>query len=86
MPDKKLTRSSPNRMLAGVCGGLAEYFNVDPTLMRIAFIVLTFLTGGTWLLVYVAMAIVMPAPNLQPTLPPAAGPITRSEPPAGTGG
>ena len=38
-PPKRLTRSSHDKMVAGVCGGLAEYFNVDPTLVRIAAVV-----------------------------------------------
>ena len=38
---KKLFRSRHNRMLAGVCGGLAEYFNIDPTMMRVITIILT---------------------------------------------
>ena len=38
---KKLVRSRHNRMLAGVCGGLAEYFNIDPTMMRVITIILT---------------------------------------------
>ena len=37
---KKLFRSRTNRMLAGVCGGLAEYFNIDPTMMRVITIIL----------------------------------------------
>lgn len=37
---KKLFRSRHNRMLAGVCGGLAEYFNIDPTMMRVITIIL----------------------------------------------
>ncbi len=41
----KLTRSRKNRKVAGICGGFAEYFRLDPTLVRIIFIVLTLLTG-----------------------------------------
>ena len=47
MSDKRLYRSSVNYMLAGVCGGIGEYFNIDPTLIRLA-----------W--VYIIAAIVIP--------------------------
>jgi phage shock protein C len=46
-------------MIAGVCGGVAEYFNIDPTLVRLAF-VLVFLAGGAALLAYIIMWIVVP--------------------------
>jgi phage shock protein C len=56
---RKLYRSRTERMLAGVCGGLAQYFNVDATLMRVLFIVLAVL-GGAGLVIYVAMWIIVP--------------------------
>jgi len=46
-------------MIAGVCGGLAEYLNVDPTLIRLGFVLLTF-ASGTGILLYLVMAIVVP--------------------------
>lgn len=55
---KRLTKSN-DRMIWGVCGGLAEYFNVDPTLVRL-FFVLFGLAGGPGVLVYIVMAVVMP--------------------------
>jgi phage shock protein C len=55
----RLHRSATERVVAGVCGGLAEYLEVDPSLVRLAFIVGT-LWGGLGLLVYVVMAIVVP--------------------------
>jgi len=48
-----------NRMIAGVCGGIAEYLNVDPTLVRLGFVLLTF-ASGTGILLYLVMAIVVP--------------------------
>ncbi|MFZ4450981.1 PspC domain-containing protein [Salibacterium aidingense] len=58
---KKLVRSQSNRMLAGVCGGIADYFNVDPTLIRIVSVLLFFVTAGFPVLVaYIALAIIMP--------------------------
>jgi phage shock protein C len=56
---RKLYRSQTNRMVAGVCGGLAEYFNVDATLIRILFVVLT-VFGGAGLVLYLAMWILVP--------------------------
>jgi phage shock protein C len=41
--NKKLTRSQDNRWLAGVCGGLGEYFNIDPTIIRVLFVLFTML-------------------------------------------
>jgi len=46
-------------MLAGVCGGLAQYFNIDPTLVRVLFVVLAVL-GGSGLLIYLVLWIVVP--------------------------
>ena len=47
---KRLTRSRADRKIAGVCGGLAQYMNVDPTVIRIIFLVLLFLGGGGFLI------------------------------------
>ena len=57
--DKKLTKSSNNRMLCGVCAGLAEYFNVDPTVIRLLWVILTF-CGGSGILAYIIAAIIIP--------------------------
>ena len=56
---RKLYRSRTNRQVAGVCGGLAQYFNLDATLIRILFVVLAVL-GGSGLLLYAAMWIIVP--------------------------
>ncbi|HBG74632.1 MAG: PspC domain-containing protein [Chloroflexi bacterium GWB2_49_20] len=63
-PYKQLTRSNHSRMLAGVCGGLGEYLDVDPTILRLAFAFGFFATGGSVFLVYIVMAIVVPAEPL----------------------
>ncbi|MGN1275894.1 MAG: PspC domain-containing protein, partial [Floccifex sp.] len=55
--------SSQNRMLAGVCGGIGEYFNIDPTLIRLAWIVFI-LAGGSGILAYILAAIVIPDDSL----------------------
>ncbi len=58
---KKLYKSRTNKMLGGVCGGLAEYFGVDPTLMRVIYLILTLLTGVIFgVVVYVILAIIIP--------------------------
>ncbi len=65
MEQKKLTRST-NKILAGVCGGIAEYFAIDPTLVRILYAALSvFSAGFPGLLLYIIMMILMPQPNLE---------------------
>ena len=56
---KKLYRSRTDRKILGVCGGLAEYFNVDSTLVRVI-VVLVALLGGCGLLAYLVAALIMP--------------------------
>jgi phage shock protein C len=58
-PTRKLYRSKTNRKLAGVCGGLAQYFNIDATLIRVLFVLLAVL-GGSGLVLYLAMWIIVP--------------------------
>lgn len=57
--EKKLYRSRVNRKLAGVCGGIAEYFNVDPTIIRLVFVVLA-ICAGCGLLAYLLAWIIVP--------------------------
>ena len=56
---RRLYRSSTDQKIAGVCAGLAEYFRIDPTLVRLIFVFLA-LAGGPGLLIYIIMWIVMP--------------------------
>lgn len=56
---KRLFRSRSERMVAGVCGGLAEYFNIDPTIVRVLFVAMSLL-GGPGLILYIILAIVVP--------------------------
>ena len=56
---KTLHKSSANKMIAGVCGGIGEYFNIDPTLVRLGFVALSFMFGGG-VLVYILAAIIIP--------------------------
>lgn len=55
---KRLVRSKSNRMISGVCGGIGEYLNVDPTIIRLLAVVLGF--SGSGLFVYIVAAILMP--------------------------
>ena len=59
MNEKKLYKSSTDKKLAGVCGGIAEYFNIDSTLVRLGWVVFSLL-GGSGLLAYIIAAIIMP--------------------------
>ena len=57
---KKLYRSS-NRIMAGVCGGIAEYFDIDPTLIRVAYVVLSLFSAAfPGLLLYIILMILIP--------------------------
>lgn len=57
---KKLHRSS-NRVVAGVCGGIAEYFDIDPTLIRVLYAVLTFFSAAfPGIILYIILMILMP--------------------------
>ncbi len=64
MTMKKLYRSNTNRKLCGVCGGFAEYFDLDPTIMRLLVVILT-LFGGGGLLIYLICALVIPNNPIQ---------------------
>ncbi|WP_119327389.1 PspC domain-containing protein [Companilactobacillus musae] len=65
---KRITRSSTDRMLAGVCGGLGEYFGIDSTWIRLAFIFLTPLTYFLTIVVYVVCVFSFPEKrNIQET-------------------
>ncbi len=65
MPQKRLYRSRQDRMIAGICGGLGEYFNVDPTLIRLATAFLFLWTGGSVLLVYFIAWFIIPEEPVQ---------------------
>ena len=58
MSEKRLYRSRESRMLCGVCGGIAEYFNIDPTLIRLLFVL--FGLSGSGILAYIIAAIIIP--------------------------
>jgi phage shock protein C len=66
--ERRLYRSRDEKMIGGVCGGLAEYFNVDPTLVRLIWVIIT-LIGGAGVLLYIVLWLIMP---ISPPPPPAA--------------
>ena len=57
---KKLYKIEEGKMLDGVCGGIAEYFNIDPTLVRLGWALLTLFTVGVGIIGYIICAVVMP--------------------------
>ena len=59
MNDKRLYRSTTDRMIGGVCGGLAEFFNIDPTIVRLIFVILL-LTGSAGFWIYLILLVVVP--------------------------
>lgn len=90
---KRLYRSTQERMFAGVCGGVAEYLDVDPTLVRLFFVALTLLSGGQGLLIYIVLMLVVPeqpketrkikneeTPDDQPVIVHSSVPVAESEP------
>lgn len=70
---KRLYRSRKNRMLGGVCGGIAEYFEVDPVIIRLVAVAL-FFVGGSAVLAYIIALIIIPYEPLEAAAAPAANP------------
>jgi phage shock protein C len=63
-------RSARYKMIAGVCGGIAEYFDLDPTIVRVAYVLVSILSVAfPGILAYIVLMFVMPPP--EPTAPPA---------------
>lgn len=60
MEEKRLLRSTTNRMICGVCGGIGEYFKIDPTIIRLIWVILSFCSAGSGLIVYILAAVIMP--------------------------
>lgn len=63
--EKKLYRSRRERMIAGVCGGIAAYFEADPTLVRLTAVLLTLVSFGSAVVAYIVMSIVVPEEPLE---------------------
>ncbi len=60
---RKKLRKSRDKKVSGVAAGIAEYFNIDPTLVRIAFVIGTIASGGPFFLAYIILGIIMPKPE-----------------------
>lgn len=58
---KRIFRSRDNVVLAGICGGLGEYFNIDPTIVRLAWVIFTLL-GGAGIIAYIIALFIVPKP------------------------
>jgi len=66
LPPRKLTRSSRHKIIAGVCGGLAEYFELDPTVVRVAYVLISIISVAfPGILAYIILMFVMPPPEPQ---------------------
>ena len=66
---RRLTRSRQHKMIAGVCGGIAEYFELDPTVVRVAYILISVISVAfPGILAYIILMFVMPPP-LEPGAP-----------------
>lgn len=63
MGNKKLVRSTSDVKIAGVCSGIANYFDIDPTLVRIIYAILSIGTIGTGILIYLLLMLIMPKDN-----------------------
>jgi phage shock protein C len=66
-PPQRLTRSSTDKKIGGVSGGLGAYFGIDPTLVRVGWIFSTLVTGGAALVAYIAMLAVVPTDDAMPS-------------------
>jgi phage shock protein C len=62
---KQLTRSTTNRMIAGICAGMGEFANIDPTIVRLIAVILIFLTGPVVVVGYLVMALIIPEKQSQ---------------------
>lgn len=61
MTQKRLTKSRSNIVLTGTLGGIGEYFSVDPTILRVIYVILTFATGGGLILLYLLLSWIIPS-------------------------
>ena len=66
----RLFRSRDDRVIAGVAGGLADYLDLDPSLVRVLWVILALFSGGAFLLIYIVMALVVPEEPWQGFAPP----------------
>lgn len=62
---RQLLRSRTNKMIAGVCAGIGDYANIDPTIVRLLTVLLLFLTGPVIIVAYLVMALIIPEAQIQ---------------------
>ena len=60
MEEKSLLKSAVNRMICGVCGGIGEYFHIDPTVIRLIWVILSFFSVGAGIVIYIIAAVIIP--------------------------
>ena len=60
MEEKRLLKSAVNRMICGVCGGIGEYFHIDPTVIRLSWVILSFFSVGAGIVIYIIAAVIIP--------------------------
>src|SRR5437879_2729390 len=72
----RLERSQTNKVIGGVCGGIAEYLQVDATLVRVFFVLATVFTAGIGLLAYIVLLVLMPQPGQHPPFVQSTSPAT----------
>ncbi len=82
----RLERSTTNKVIGGVCGGLAEYLQVDATLVRVAFVIAAIVTAGIAILGYIALLLLMPLPGRAAPFVTSAGGAATGEDAAAAGG
>ena len=81
----RLERSTTNKVIGGVCGGIAEYLQVDATLVRVFFVVSIFLTAGLAILGYIVLLVLMPQQGAHAPFVRASTPADPSAPAAASG-
>ncbi|MEK6934889.1 MAG: PspC domain-containing protein [Nanoarchaeota archaeon] len=57
---KRLYKSNKNKVIFGICGGIGEYYNIDPTIIRLLWIIITLISFGAGILVYIIAAFLIP--------------------------
>ena len=74
--EKRLYRSRTDRVVSGVCAGVGQYFNLDPVLIRVIAVILGFVSFGTFLLLYLVLALIIPLEPEQALTPREEQPVT----------
>jgi phage shock protein C len=82
---KELKRSRTNRMIAGVCGGIGEYLDIDPNVIRLIWVVVTVFTVGVGVLAYLLAWLIIPEETAPTAAAGSTGTTTVSSTPAGAG-